>query len=49
VVAEARVGIELLGRPGTEDRNGLAEEDQAQTQVGFFFFFFFQLSILFLF
>lgn len=40
VVAEARMGIELLGRPGTEDRNGLAEEDQAQTQVGFFFFFF---------
>jgi hypothetical protein len=49
VVAEARMGIELLGRPGTEDRNGLAEEDQAQTQVGFFFFFFFNCLFCFCF
>jgi hypothetical protein len=40
VVAEARMGIELLGRPGTEDRNGLWRNRPKRREKLFLFYIF---------
>jgi hypothetical protein len=46
VVAEARMGIELLGRPGTEDRNGLWR-NRPKRRERLFLFYIFCFSLFF--